>query len=276
MHSVLFQLFVWAALGLAGLSHAAERPSDRLNAPFDQLLQQHVSDLPGGHASAVDYRALSTQRVTLQGYLAALAAVPRTDFDRWPSAHQLAFLINAYNAGTLELVLTGKPDIDSIKDLGSLFSSPWKKPLLPLLGSVRTLDEIEHELIRGSGRYPDPRIHFAVNCASIGCPALRAEAYDGARLEAQLEQQARRFLSDQSRNRFAQGEMQVSAIFKWYRSDFEQGWRGARSLGAFLVLYADALALTPSQAQALREQRMPIRFLDYDWRLNRQSTTQPP
>lgn len=268
-----FHVLVWAALALAGLSHAA---SDRLNAPFDQLLRQYVSDLPGGHASAVDYRALSTQRVTLQGYLAALAAVPRADFDRWSSADQLAFLINAYNAGTLELVLTGKPDIDSIKDLGSLFSSPWKKPLLPLLGSVRTLDEIEHELIRGSGRYPDPRIHFAVNCASIGCPALRAEAFDGARLEAQLEQQARRFLSDQSRNRFAQGEMQVSAIFKWYRSDFEQGWRGARSLGAFLALYADSLALTPSQAQALREQRMPIRFLDYDWRFNRQSTTQAP
>lgn len=281
----LVRALLWSAcFCLAALSHAAERANDplsdqlnvRLNAPFDQLLRQHVSDLPGDHASVVDYTALSAQRVTLQSYLASLAAVPRAEFERWPNAHQLAFLINAYNAGTLELVLTGKPGIGSIKDLGSFFSSPWKKPLLPLLGSVRTLDEIEHELIRGSGRYPDPRIHFAVNCASIGCPALRAEAYDGARLEAQLEQQARRFLSDQSRNRYAQGEMQVSAIFKWYRSDFEQGWRGARSLGAFLALYADALALTPSQAQALREQRMPIRFLDYDWRLNRQSSPQAP
>lgn len=276
MHARLVLLLVWLGLSVPALSHAVGSPSEPLNAPFDQLLRTHVSDLPGGHASVVDYRALARQRVMLQGYLAALAAVSRTEFERWPSDFQLAFLINAYNAGTLDLVLSAKPGITSIKDLGSWFSSPWKKPLLPLLGNVRTLDEIEHELIRGSGRYPDPRIHFAVNCASIGCPALRTEAYDGARLEAQLEQQAQRFLSDRSRNRVAQGQLQVSAIFKWYRADFEQGWRGARSLGAFLALYADALALSPSQAQALREQRMPIQFLDYDWRLNGKITTKPP
>jgi hypothetical protein len=137
-----------------------------------------------------------------------------------------------------------------------------------LLGKERTLDEIEHELIRGSGRYRDPRLHFAVNCASIGCPALRGEAYDGARLEAQLDEQARRFLSDRSRNRLEGGTLHVSPIFKWYRGDFEQGWRGANTLGAFLALYADAIGLIPAQAQALREGTLPIEFLDYDWRLN--------
>jgi hypothetical protein len=89
-----------------------------------------------------------------------------------------------------------------------------------------------------------------------------------ARDKAQLEDQARRFLSDRSRNRLQDGTLFVSPIFKWYRGDFEQGWRGATSLGAFLALYADALGLTPAQAQALREGRLPIEYLDYDWRLN--------
>ena len=112
-------------------------------------------------------------------YLAATSAVSRAEFDRWVPADQLAFLVNAYNAWTVQLVLQGYPKIASIRDLGSLLQSPWKKRFVPLLGETRSLDEIEHSLIRGSGRYREPRAHFALNCASVGCPALRPEAYVG-------------------------------------------------------------------------------------------------
>ena len=132
----------------------------------------------------------------------------------------------------------------------------------------RSLDDIEHGLIRGSGRYGDPRIHFAVNCASIGCPALRNEAYRGAELERQLEQQTQRFLADRSRNRWQSDSLQLSSIFKWYRADFEAGWRGARSLGQFLALYADSLNATPEQHKALLNDRIEMDFLKYDWGLN--------
>lgn len=261
----LIRLFLMFCLSVsANVTQAAGIAHD----DWDRLLKQHVVTLPGGHATAVDYQGMARDKALLTAYLARLAQVQRGEFDRWPTVAQLAFLSNAYNAGTVDLVLSGYPGITSIKDLGSLFSSPWKKRFLPLLGKERTLDEIEHELIRGSGRYRDPRVHFAVNCASIGCPALRSEAYDSVRLDAQLEEQARRFLSDRSRNRLEGGVLRVSPLFKWYRGDFEQGWRGAESLGAFLALYADAMGLTPAQAQALREGTLPIEFLDYDWRLN--------
>lgn len=118
-----------------------------------------------------------------------MSRVDQLEFDQWSTRQQLAFLINAYNAWTVELILEKWPDIDSIKDLGGIFSSPWRKEFISLLGEKRSLDNIEHDLIRGSGRYQDPRIHFAVNCASIGCPALRAEAYTGAKINQQLDQQ---------------------------------------------------------------------------------------
>lgn len=151
----------------------------------------------------------------------------------------------------------------------SLFQSPWKKRFIPLLGETRSLDDIEHGLIRGFGRYGEPRIHFAVNCASIGCPALRPEAYVGARLDDQLEDATRRFLADRTRNRFENGTLEVSSIFKWYRDDFEQGWRGTTSLGGFLARYGNDLGLPPQTTTRLAAGQLDIPFLDYNWALNR-------
>jgi hypothetical protein len=168
---------------------------------WDGLLQRHVKPILGGVATQVDYGGMARERVQLKGYLDALAAVPEADFRRWPRDERLAFLINAYNAGTVELVLTRWPKLDSIKDLGSLLGSPWKKRFIPLLGGTRSLDDIEHGMIRAKGAYAEPRIHFAVNCASVGCPALRPEAYTAARLDAQLADATRRFLGDRTRNR---------------------------------------------------------------------------
>jgi len=235
---------------------------------LDRLLQQHVVLSGRGEASAVDYSALAANRGELESYLQVLSAVDRSAFEQWADTEQLAFLINAYNAFTLQLILTEYPALESIKDLGSLFRSPWKKEFVPLLGEQRSLDDIEHGLIRGSGRYREPRIHFAVNCASIGCPALLNQAYNGDQLEQQLEQQTRAFLRDRSRNRIKDGELQLSPIFKWYRQDFEQGWRGSDNLSQFLLRYAEPLGLNPRQRQQLQQQDLEIDFTDYDWRLN--------
>ena len=235
---------------------------------WDQLLKQTVVVVSDGHTTQVDYAGAARQRSQLERYLDQVASVQRPDFDRWSASEQLALLINAYNAATVELVLTRYPAIRSIKDLGKLWQSPWQKPLVRLLGEKRSLDNIEQELIRTSGRYNDPRVHFALNCASIGCPALRPEAYVASRLDQQLEDQARMFLGDRSRNNLSQSTLQVSPIFKWYRSDFESGWRGITRLPDFLAQYASVLGLTPGELQRLQTGSIGISYLGYDWRLN--------
>jgi hypothetical protein len=243
-----------------------------LHDEWNTLLNRHVKPINSGHSSAIDYAATQQDRAILTGYLNQLSQITQAEFDAWDKESQLAFLINAYNAWTVELILTKYPDIDSIKELGGLFSSPWDKSFIPLLGKTRSLNDIEHTLIRGSDRYNDPRIHFAVNCASIGCPALREEAYTGAKLELQLTEQTERFLADNSRN-YAKGDsLYLSSIFKWYGDDFTKGFRNTHSIEAFLLLYSNSnkgvLTLTPAQRQATEKQQLDIEFLDYDWSLN--------
>jgi len=255
----------WTLVQAAGFDHSA----------WDALLRQHVSVLRGGQASEVDYAGFAADRARLRQYLASLSAVTPAQFEGWDKAAQLAFLIDAYNAYTIDLVLTGYPGLKSIKDLGSLLRSPWKKRFIPLLGETRSLDDIEHGLIRGSGRYAEPRIHFAVNCASIGCPALRPEAYVGERLDAQLDDATRGFLADRTRNRLEGNVLKVSSIFKWYRGDFDKAWRGADTLAGFLAQYRQALGLDESAANRLRRGEIAIDFLDYDWRLNAKGSGQP-
>ena len=238
---------------------------------WNDLLQKHVSLLNGGQASEVDYQGFANDSAQLDGYLTALSEVSQEQFDAWPKNDQLAWLINAYNAWTVELILTKWPDLESIKDLGSLFSSPWSKKFIPLLGEKRSLDNIEHTLIRGSDRYQDPRIHFAVNCASIGCPALANQAYQGDNLDKLLAQQTQLFLADRSRNQLQGDSLALSSIFKWYREDFEKGWHGYHSLEAFLLDHEADLALTPMAVDQLKTQSLDIEFLDYDWHLNSKS-----
>lgn len=235
---------------------------------WDSLLKKHVTSIRNGQTTQVDYAGFSADRNQLKKYLTSLSSVTRAEFDHWKRPSQLAFLINAYNAYTVELILTSYPKVSSIKNLGSFLQSPWKKDFIFLLGETRSLDDTEHRLIRGSGRYADPRIHFAVNCASIGCPALRTEAFVAERLEAQLENATILFLSDRLRNRLEGDTLKVSSIFKWYRDDFKQGWRGTNDLHQFFILYRQSLELNDSTTQRLMVNKIGIEFLDYDWRLN--------
>ena len=255
------------ALLIALLPSIAFAAFDHSHAQWDALAKKHVAWLPGGHASHSDYRGCQAERAALKGYLDSLSAVPQAEYDAWNKPQKLAFLLNAYNAFTIDLILTEYPKIKSIKDLGSLLSSPWKKKFFSLLGKQRSLDDVEHGMIRAPGMFDDPRIHTAANCASVGCPALRNEAYAGDRLDAQLDDAVARFLSDRSRNRFnpQTGRLEASKIFDWYGKDFAAH---AGSVEKWLAKYADLLADDPKQRATVRDAGAKLDFLDYDWALN--------
>ncbi len=241
-------------------------PLDTGYSAWDALLKKHVQWLPDNKQSRVDYTGFLAERVVLQQVLAEWTAVTPAGFAAFSREQQMAFLINVYNGFTIELILSAYPKLKSIKDLGSLIQSPWKKRFFSLLGEPRHLDWIEHEQLRP--RYNDPRVHAAVNCASIGCPALRPEAFTAARLGAQLDDGMLRFMADRSRNRFADGRLQVSMIFKWFREDFEQGHQGFAKLEDVMVRYADVLSGIPAERDKIRSRQAAITFLEYDWSLN--------
>ncbi len=271
----------WLGFGLAATAVAlgslppmpvrAQSPGfDHSHAAWTALLRKHVRLVRGGQATQVAYAGFKADRAALRAYLDSLSAVTPAAFGGWTRAERQAFLINAYNAFTVELILTRYPDLKSIKDLGSLLSNPWKPKGIALLGTQVSLDDIEHAMLRKRGDYDDPRVHFAVNCASIGCPALREEAFVAARLDAQMDEQTLRFMSDRTRNRFSapRGRLELSKIFDWYGEDFRLGHRGIGSLPAFAARYADQLADAPADRERIRSGSVDIAYTDYDWTLN--------
>ncbi len=239
---------------------------DHRHTAFTTVLQAHVSWNEAGTASVVDYPALKENRQPLDDYLDTLSAVPRAEFEAWDKDRQLAFLINAYNGFTLALILDNYP-VDSIRGIGRFWQNPWKIRFFTLLGEKMHLDQVEHDIIREPGRFDEPRIHFAVNCASIGCPALRDEAFVHDRLDAQLEDSTRRFLIDDSRNRYnpENESLEVSSIFKWYGEDFE---RDAGSVRKWLARYADLLTDNKAAKAQIQAGNVHLQYLDYDWALN--------
>lgn len=248
---------------------ASAQAFDHSHSAWNDLLQKNVHWDSKGVASSVDYSAFKHQQAELDKYLASVSGVPLKTYMGWQKSQQLAFLINTYNAYTIKLILSKYPDLASIKDLGSLFSSPWEKKFFTLLGKKRHLDEVEHAMIRQPGAFDDPRIHAALVCASIGCPGIRDEAFIAERLDEQLEDSLRRFLSDHSRNRYdgRADKLQISKIFDWYGDDFI-GYRGYPSVSAFLGEYAELLSDTPADQLRIKAGDALLEFLNYDWRLN--------
>ena len=222
------------------------------HAPLDAILSHNVKD------GLVDYGALKKDRAALDAYLKDGGSVSLSTFQGWPKNDQLAFLINVYNASTLQLIIDNYP-LDSIKSLGSFLSSPWDKKSVLLFGKPISLDTLEHKIIRKN--YEEPRIHFALVCAALGCPPLRGEAYQGDRLDAQLDEQTRRFLNSEKNNYLDRDKktLWLSPIFKWYREDFEAA---ADSLPAFVAPY-----MLPTENGVIL-QDFDISFTDYDWTLN--------
>ncbi|WP_198330601.1 DUF547 domain-containing protein [Psychrobacter cibarius] len=262
---LLIKTAVTTSIMLASMASYA----DFNHSTWDSLLNKNVTMTNGGKASVVNYNGMKADQSKLDSYMAATGKISQSEFNAWSKDEQLAFLINVYNAGTVELVLTKYPNIKSIKDIGGIFGSPWKQDFVTLLGKKRSLDDIEHNLIRGSKRYNEPRIHFAVNCASIGCPALLNDAFTGSKLDKQLEQVTSKFLADSSRNRLKGNTLEISPIFKWYKEDFETNWRVTNDLEGFLARYSSSLGLNKSQTTELKAGKMKIGYTDYNWSLNK-------
>ncbi len=232
-------------------------PFDHRHAAWSAILRRYV------HDGQVDYAGLKRQGdAKLSRYLQALASICPEEPVRWTREERLAFWINAYNAYTVRLILDHYP-IGSIRSIGLLPGAAFRTAFIPmqsLMGKAISLENIEHGILRKE--FHEPRIHFAIVCASKSCPALRSEAYLAAELEQQLEDQARRFVRDPSKNRFDGGSrtLYLSSIFTWFREDFE----GAAGR---LVDYVSRYADEPTAA-ALREPGVRIEFLEYDWSLN--------
>lgn len=216
---------------------------------FAGLLKKHVV------RGRVDYDGFKKDEPLLDDYLSMLSTV---DPDLLPKMHQFAYFINVYNAATIKLVLTRYPGIDSIKDIGGIFSSPWDQKFIRLKKGVFSLDDIEHKILRPV--YKDPRVHFAANCASKSCPPLRNEPYDGERLDQQLDEQARKFVNDGRNNFFRDGTLFLSRIFKWYEDDFDG------KPVQFVRQYASG---NLKQKIDDSKDRLDISYLNYDWSLNK-------
>jgi len=242
---------VAVALMVSACAQAAEL--DQSHSLFDAVLKQYVKD------ARVDYAALKAHPQDLNPYLGQVAAVTKGEFKQWNEQQQIAFLINAYNAYTLRLILDHYP-VKSIKDIGSFLTGPWDQLAVKLFGETTKLNAVEHKILRKD--YSEPRIHFALVCAAKGCPPLRTEAYVANRLNEQLDDQAKQFLATPNKNRVEAGEQVVylSPIFKWYGGDFE------KKSGSVLA------ALQPYwPGKATATDGFKIHYTDYDWTLNDQS-----
>ena len=249
-----------ACVLVLGFAIIATQPAaaefDQAHATFAGVLTEYVRD------ARVDYTALKAHPQDLHRYLDQVTAVSKSEFKKWNEPQQIAFLSNAYNAYTLRLIIDHYP-VKSIKDIGGLLTGPWDQPVVKLFGETITLNIVEHKILRKD--YSEPRIHFALVCAAKGCPPLRSEAYVAGRLDAQLDDQAKQFLANPSKNRVEAGERVVylSPIFKWYGGDFEK--KSGSVLAALEPYWPE------KSAAALAKGNFKIRYTEYDWSLNDQT-----
>ena len=220
------------------------------NQIFADLLQKYV------HQGRVDYDGFKREADRLNAYLKILENI---DPDALSRDERFAFYINVYNAWTIRLILTRYPDLDSIKDLGSLFKSPWKKAIVHLDGKLLSLDNVEHDILRPE--FKDPRVHFAINCAALSCPPLQSAPFEGSLLDAQLNRATRDFINNPKRTYLEGNTLHVSRIFDWFGEDFDNDpYR-------FVVQYADG---DFKKRLLAVKNGIEIDFLPYDWSLNNQ------
>lgn len=206
---------------------------------WNTLLQKHVSS-----NGKVDYQGFKNDEVALQSYLDMLAKnLPQKN---WSKNATLAYWINAYNAFTVKLILDNYP-VKSIKDI----KKPWDQEFIILENRAFSLGDIEHKILR---KMNEPRIHFAINCASYSCPNLLNEAYTEPKLEQQLEHAATSFINDKTKNNISKNTIEISKIFDWFSGDFKK----EGSLIDFLNKYT-AIKINANAR---------IKFKAYNWSLN--------
>jgi len=206
---------------------------------WNSLLTKYVND-----KGDVDYKAFQNDASALDEYLNHLAEnSPEKD---WSKNEKLAYYINLYNAATVKLILDNYPT-RSIKDI----KNPWGKDWVKTGDGIISLGDIEHKILR---KMNEPRIHFAINCASFSCPKLLNEAFTAEKMEAQLQATTLDFINDTSRNIISEEKMQLSNIFKWYKKDFTEN--------GSLIDYIKPHTKTEINADT------DIDYLKYDWNLN--------
>lgn len=215
---------------------------------WNELLKSHVDTL--GH---VNYKGFVKDSLRLNEYLDLLKSSHPNETN-WSKEERMAYWINAYNAFTVQLIVRHYP-CKSIKDLGGKLykvNTPWDIRFILIEGKDYDLNNIEHDILRKE--FEEPRIHFALNCASVSCPALRNEAYMAEKLDGQLTDQAKRFLADTTKNKVGRNAAQLSKLFSWYTGDFTKN----TSLIGFINRYA-VVQMDP---------KARIDYLEYDWKLN--------
>lgn len=213
---------------------------------WTSLLQKHIDD-----SGAVDYQGFKKDKIQFQAYLDLLSSHPPGG--NWTKEEKLSYWINAYNAFTVKLIIDNYP-LKSIKDISNgltMINSPWDIKFFTIDGIDFDLNTIEHQILRK--KFDEPRIHFAINCASYSCPVLRNEAYEADSLEAQLEDQTKKFIHDTTKNFIGPEKTELSKIFSWFESDFSK----YKSVSQFIQRYHDQISSDNS-----------IHYLPYDWSLN--------
>ncbi|APG60546.1 DUF547 domain-containing protein [Christiangramia salexigens] len=206
---------------------------------WDELLQKHVKS-----NGLVDYKGFKKDRAKLDRYLEMLSSQKPTD--QWSSSELLAYYINLYNAYTVDLILKNYP-LKSIKDI----NGPWTKEFVKVGNKKLSLGAIENSILR---KMNEPRIHFAINCASISCPKLMNEAFTADKIEQQLEKATREFVNS-DKNDISVTSAKLSSIFDWYKGDFTEN-------GMTLINYVNQYAKTKINKGA------EISYKNYDWNLN--------
>ena len=262
-----FQFFIFALYLLySTIAPAAEQVFDPNHTLYDNALNEFVEE------GLVDYAELNRNPHSLNRYLTDLSQVKEPVFKSWEGNQQLAYLINLYNAATLKLIVDYYP-VKSIKDIGGFFKGPWGQPVVKLFGDTITLNTLEHTIIRTN--YNEPRIHLALVCAAKGCPPLRSEPYTAEKLDAQLDDQTRLFLSNPIKFRIDRPDNTVylSPIFKWYGNDFIGTFTPATGFDGFdkmkrAVLHFCSRYLSDPDSQYLAAGGYSVSYLDYDWSLN--------
>lgn len=244
---------------------------------WSKLLSSFIVPTKDGKSTQVDYQNFDLNK--LQKLTAKWKSLSQEQFNTFSKQQKLAFIINLYNAKTIEVIISSEKfksgDIKSIKDLNDgfpSFTNVWQKKRFVLFGEPRSLDDLEHAMVRGSKELMDPRIHFAFNCASIGCPALYKEPFIGSKIDSQLEDATKLFLSDRSRNRFENNRLYLSEIFKWYESDFSIKSGQLSTPKEFIKKYINVF---PQESRSLISKGdYDISYLDYDWNLNSKDRVQ--
>lgn len=243
LHLAIFALLFIGIMNCNSLMAQNEPIADTLDSfnhhLWDSLLKTHVSE-----DGNVNYQAIKNDQAGLANYINSLAT--NTPNDTWSKNETLAYWINAYNALTVDLIIRNYP-VKSIKDI----KDPWKERLWKLGNKWYNLNEIEHQILR---KMDEPRIHFAIVCASFSCPKLQNYAFTASNLEAQLTESTRTFLADTNRNIIKENELQLSRIFQWFAKDFKQ----SGSVIDFINAYTD-INIHPKAKTG---------YLEYNWDLN--------